>query len=59
MKGYESRTAYWESYMTEKQIIEHKSKLLLLNEEGCWEPQYIYPSIQDMMPSRLVTQTDM
>ena len=41
MKGYSSRTAYWESYMSERQIEELKETLLLLDENGRVEPHWI------------------
>ena len=34
MAGYPSRAAYWESYMTPKQLTETKCKLVLLTAEG-------------------------
>lgn len=45
MKGYQSRTEYWESYMSESRIEELKNTLIILDEKGSAEPHYmrLYP----------------
>ena len=39
--GYDSRTAYWESYMPEEKLQDTKETLLLLDENGAYDPHYI------------------
>ena len=41
MKGYDSRTSYWNSYMTEAQKQKEKDMLLLLDDEET-DSNYIY-----------------
>lgn len=40
-EGWESRTAEWESWMTDKQKDEAKNTMLLLDENGNYAPYYI------------------
>lgn len=40
-QGFESRTAYWESYMRPEQIEELKKTILLLDGDGKWEHPFI------------------
>lgn len=40
-EGWESRTAEWESWMTDKQKDEAKNTMLLLDENGNFQPYFI------------------
>lgn len=52
-EGYASRTAYWQSYMTAKQIDEQKERMRIVGKDGCayysahtklWQGMYPEPT---------------